>query len=273
MRTLVINDLAEAAGLDAERVKVLRHQEPDKRAGRTSWDLWCEDREKFELHQSLYDKPGTIGDSSHIVSLLAAPAGETVFAGVWEVIGRRNCPNEVIDPLINRTKRYFYELRPHDLLQDYYGRMVVQWPQGRRYDRRLSSASIPILEIRKEGWNVHPFPGFNNFTIFISKAEEVPSTWREVLRSVSGVYLLVDTQDGRQYVGSASGENGLYQRLSSYVRDRHGGNEGLRLREGRDYKFVVLETFGSRVEREEVLERENYWKTALGSREYGLNLN
>ncbi len=273
MRTLVINELAEAAGLDVEKVKVLRHQETDAETGRTSWDLWHEGREKFELHQSLYNSTRPIGESDYIVSLLAPAPKRGVFAGVWEVTGRRDCPSEVVDPLIKRTKRHYYELRPHDLLRDYCGRMVVDWPSGRVWHRRLSNVTIRVLEIHEEGWNVQPFPGFTRFTILVSEAEEIPATWREALRAVSGVYLLVDTQDGKQYVGSASGEDGLYQRLSSYVRDRHGGNEGLRLREGRDYKFVVLETFGSHVDHGEVLERESYWKTALGSREYGLNLN
>ena len=273
MRTLVINELAEAAGLDVGRMKVLRHQETDAETGRTSWDLWHEGREKFELHQSLYNSTKSIGNSGHIVSLLASAPRKAVFAGVWEVLCQKDCPSEVVDPLTKRTKRYYYELRSHDLLRDYYGRMIVDWPSGRAWHRRLSSVNISILEIHEEGWDVQPFPGFNKFTILISEAEEVPATWKEVLRAVNGIYLLVDTQDGKQYVGSASGEGGLYQRLSSYVRDRHGGNEGLRLREGRDYKFVILETLGSHADHGELLERESHWKTALGSREHGLNLN
>ena len=60
MRALVISELAAAAGLDVGRVKILRHQEMDKRTGRTSWGLWCEDPRKFELHQSLYDTNTTV---------------------------------------------------------------------------------------------------------------------------------------------------------------------------------------------------------------------
>ena len=273
MQTLTINDLAEAAGLNLKKTKALRHQETNKATGRTSWDLWWKGEGEFELHQSLYDNTWPIGDSDHIVSFLAPSPKLTVFAGVWEVCGRKDCPHEVIDPLIERTRSHQYELKAHDLLQKYCGRMVVNWPTARTWHRRLSKVTVDILEIHEEGWDVQPFPGFRKFTLLVSKGEKIPATWREVLRTISGVYLLVDTQDGKQYVGSASGEGGLYQRFSDYVKNRHGGNEGLRLRKGRDYTFAVLETFGSMISPREILEREEHWKTILGSRKHGLNLN
>ena len=273
MRTLVINELAEAAGLDLGKTKVLRHQETDVETGRTSWDLWHEGREKFELHQSLYNNTRSIGDSDHIVSLLASEPKEAVFAGVWEVLCRRDCPSEVVDPLIKRTKRYYYELRPHDLLRDYYGRMIVDWPSGRAWHRRLSSVNISILEIHEEGWDVQPFPGFTEFTIIVSEAAKIPATWREVLRSVRGVYLLVDIEDGRQYVGSASGGNGFLERLERYAQDGHGGNVKLKRRRGRDYQFTVLEVVGTYADQQAILSREAHWKKRLGSRAHGLNLN
>ena len=273
MRTLVINELVAAAGLDTERVKVLRHQETDEETGRTSWDLWREDRAEFELHQSLYDRTVPIGDSAHIVSLLAPSSDKTVFAGVWEVVKRIDCPSKVIDPLIKRTRSHQYDLREHGLLPDYCGRMVVDWPSGRTWHRRLSNVTIRVLEIHEEGWDVQPFPGFTDFTIIVSEAAKIPATWREVLRSVRGVYLLVDVEDGRQYVGSASGNNGFFERLERYAQDGHGGNVKLRRRRGRDYQFTVLEVVGTYADQQAILSREKHWKKRLGSRAHGLNLN
>ena len=133
--------------------------------------------------------------------------------------------------------------------------------------------NISVLEIHEEGWDVQPFPGFDEFTIVVSEATKLPATWREVLRAVRGVYLLVDTEDGRQYVGSASGRDGFFERLDAYARDGHGGNVELRRRKDRDYQFTVLETTGSRDPEGEILAREAFWKRALGSRAHGLNLN
>ena len=186
MRRLILNDLVETAGLDAGRVKVLRHQEANTDTGRTSWELWQDDRKQFELHQSLYDRTDPIGDSQHIISLLTPSSGKTVFVGVWSVSGRRSCPSDVVDPLICRSRAHQYDLQKHDLLRDYSGRMVVDWTLGRAWHRRLSTVNIGVLEIHEEGWDVQPFPGFTNFTILVSEAAKIPATWREVLRAVRG---------------------------------------------------------------------------------------
>ena len=82
MRKLYINDLAEAAGLDVARTKFLRHQERNDDTGETSWSIWLRSQQEFDVHQSLYDTQKPIGDSLHIVSLIAAPGGLTVFLGV-----------------------------------------------------------------------------------------------------------------------------------------------------------------------------------------------
>ena len=273
MQSLVLNDLIEIAGLNVDKIKALRHQETNADTGRTSWDLWQDDREQFELHQSLYDRTDPIGDSEHIVSLLTPSSDKTVFVGVWRVSGRRSCPSDVVDPLICRSRVHQYDLQRHAFLQNYSGRMIVDWPSGRAWHRRLSTANISVLEIHEEGWDVQPFPGFEEFTIVVSEAVKLPATWREVLRAVRGVYLLVDTEDGRQYVGSASGRNGFFERLDAYATNRHGGNAKLRRRRGRDYQFTVLETAGSRDSEGDILARESFWKKALGSRAHGLNLN
>ena len=79
-------------------------------------------------------------------------------------------------------------------------------------------------------------------------------------------------EDGGQYVGSASGRDGFFERLESYARDGHGGNVLLRRKRGRDYRFTVLETVGTGAGEQEILGLEGP-KQKLGSRAHGLNLN
>ncbi|MFD6442208.1 GIY-YIG nuclease family protein [Peribacillus sp. NPDC060186] len=49
-----------------------------------------------------------------------------------------------------------------------------------------------------------------------------------MLSSVGGVYLIVDTTDGMQYVGSASGKEGLLGRWKEYAKNGHGNNRKLK---------------------------------------------
>jgi len=91
-----------------------------------------------------------------------------------------------------------------------------------------------------------------------------------VLSSVKGVYLLVCKETGKQYVGSAKGEESLWARFEDYWRTGHGGNLELKSRGRRQYQATVLEVVNS----DEGIEGiESAWKSKLMSRKFGLNGN
>lgn len=119
-----------------------------------------------------------------------------------------------------------------------------------------------------------PFPGFGLFRERISSLEGLPQSWRAALTSVRGVYLLV-TDDGRQYVGSAYGMDGLLGRWRHYAATGHGGNrELMRLEPSlRDYQVSILEIASPEMSPAEIIAREGIWKTKLGARAHGLNAN
>lgn len=82
---------------------------------------------------------------------------------------------------------------------------------------------------------------------------------------------------GRQYVGSASGTDGIWGRWRSYAITGHGGNDLLKklVREDADYPekflFSVLQILPKSMARERVIEYESLYKEKLGSRATGLN--
>ena len=49
--------------------------------------------------------------------------------------------------------------------------------------------------------------------------------WKMMLSNVYGVYLILDTITGQQYIGSAYGKDGLWGRWSNYIHTKHGGNK------------------------------------------------
>lgn len=107
--------------------------------------------------------------------------------------------------------------------------------------------------------------------------------YRNALASVDGVYLLRDRLTGRMYVGSAYGADGMAQRWRCYLDTATGGNKSLvelYRREGRAYfeknfSFKLLEWFpkSRHYPPDRVIARENHWKEALGTREFGYNEN
>src|SRR6185503_3532080 len=58
---------------------------------------------------------------------------------------------------------------------------------------------------------------------YLFEHQEANSEWRARLAAVAGVYLILATTTGRQYVGSATGIEGLWGRWAAYAVDGHGG--------------------------------------------------
>ena len=90
----------------------------------------------------------------------------------------------------------------------------------------------------------------------------------------------VCTLTGKQYVGSAYGDECIWQRWTEYVKDGHGGNkklkEVLKLK-GDEYcynfKYSILEVCNMNLGNEYIIDRETYWKEVLLTREFGMNQN
>ena len=159
---------------------------------------------------------------------------------------------------------------PRKISFHYVGHLTVDRGGGRRAWVQLAhKQDKPIIEIRKE-LREQPFPGFKEFSWDIDEIVSIPLTWQAVLKSVKGVYLLICKDTGKQYVGSAKGEESLWARFQEYKNTGHGGNIELRARGRKQYRVTVLEVVNSDEGIEEV---ESAWKRKLMSREFGLNRN
>ena len=130
------------------------------------------------------------------------------------------------------------------------------------------------------------FPGYDKIRLSFSQLETIITRnkrdWINTLENQKAVYLITDMNNGKQYIGSAYGENGmLLQRWSNYIANGHGGNKeliGLAEQLGFDYiktyfKYSILENYNARVDKNIILQRESWWKETLGTREFGYNAN
>ena len=98
--------------------------------------------------------------------------------------------------------------------------------------------------------------------------------WRAALENVKGIYLIADKSNGKKYVGAAYGDSGIWSRWLCYIETGHGWNDELtRLirKEGIDYarenfRVSLLEYRPMKTDDTVIIERENFWKTALLSR-------
>lgn len=272
---LTFNDLLALEGIDTAKVRLVRHQ--DSRLGRgRMYEAWRNDLDAFERYQSVQSKDRfPVGDL--LAGFVVTEARKTVFVGIYRVDDVGLCPQGSTDALLKHdiSGHFRYDLTLVDDLASYRDRVVIDWGPGTRsWVQRAANQAKPVTEIAEQ---YEPrFPGFREFVRSVDEVPSLPNGWQQVLRSVKGVYLLVDVDSGRQYVGSAKGADSLLGRWLEYSAGGDGGDVGLKAaaKSGpRNYQVSVLEVVGEYTPDETIEQLESHWKNKLLSRRFGLNRN
>ena len=272
---LTFNDLLELEGIDTAKVRLVRHQDRRLGPGRL-YEAWRHDRDAFDAYQSVQRK-NVFGVGDLIASFVVTEARKTVFVGLFEVAEVDTCPPGSIDALIGHDVSGYvrYDLRLGEALLDYQDKVVIDWGPGvRTWVQRAASQAKQVIEIAEQ--NEPRFPGFREFVRPVDDVPSLPNGWQQVLRSVKGVYLLVDLDSGQQYVGSAKGADSLLGRWMNYTDGGDGGDVGLKAaaKSGRrKYQVSVLEVVDQNTPDDTIEQIEAYWKNKLVSRTFGLNRN
>lgn len=213
-----------------------------------------------------------------VLALIHLGESQWLFAGVYEVLGSPT----------KQTDHWQYHTRLLTGQTDLIGRVVVGFRRTERASYRWGHAvedRLGVSKVREDPYTVEEFPGFNRFVIAhnhlrLIVTQQEPS-WKAALSSVRGVYLIVDSSTGKQYVGSAPGEGGFWQRWRSYAETGHAGNKELKnlltkngTAHAEHFRYSVLEVAELVASDERVAKREAHWKNMLMSRmPFGLNLN
>lgn len=212
---------------------------------------------------------------AQVLSLIDLGHQRWLFVGVYSVLACEPHPN------IAGHFRYSMQLLPNQ--DDLLGRIVVHHERTRQaYIWLKDDVPLPILEIRPSKMTIGDFPGYNAVRISyvqlqIITRQLIPS-WYAALGNIKGVYLITDTSTGKQYVGKASGQVGIWQRWCDYAHNGHGGNEklmGLLAKHGHQYaknfQYAILEIADTHASEQDIQAREQYWMSILATRDFGLN--
>lgn len=217
-----------------------------------------------------------------------------LFVGVYEVLDLNGVG--VFNLSETQSRQFSYanvrRLTEYDV---YVGRVVVGFtnrPQQFYYVQDDIIDNIEVSEILPRPYleTEEEFKDYDNVCKSyksLKQCIEQPA-WRDALKSVYGVYLLTDTKNGKQYVGSATGTDGIYGRWSMYLDKGYETNEkeypNKRLKElvkkehieyiKENFQYAILEIFSKNNHgRNKALKRESYWKDVLKTREFGYNDN
>lgn len=276
---IMFNNILVDAGLKLANVRLLRHKDQRATKGHTPYELWRDNRQQFDLYQSTQGlEYRTKLLTPYWASFIGTPSDETLFVGLYSVKNRKLLEKDTPMPhIIGGVDKAgsvdIYDLSLELTLDDLIGKLYIDWGPGlRSWIQRPDRQDKRITELRTE-FKEPDFPGYLNFVEHLSKLNTLPKSWIAVLRYSKGVYLLTCPKTKEQYVGSAIGEEGFWQRWQNYFQTGHGGNVALKSREASDYQVSILEVAGTASTIDEILAMEVRWKKKLQSREMGLNLN
>ncbi|MBK9090190.1 MAG: GIY-YIG nuclease family protein [Holophagales bacterium] len=282
MNKLGIVDLLQLRGFaPTGKVKLVRHQD-------SRWDVhellrsgWLETYQRFQ------GKPVFDG-LEYIVSFVGLEGSRARLLGVYRVCGSRpsgEVPLPPGRPFSDWQKSGIcYDLERDEAFAEFEHRIVVDWGKGAlAWHQHLTNKEV--VEMLPAGQLLQPFRDYLDFTLTYPELKSLLSNpeankeWRARLSAVAGVYLVLATVKGEQYVGSACGAEGIWGRWSAYARDGHGGNAALRELVQNDpayphaFSYSLLQILSRTLTVEEVLGWESRYKEKLGSRAVGLGLN
>lgn len=252
------------------KVKLVRHKD-----SRKEYRELIKDRDELLKYQMSQSKDVFKG-CDYICSFFGLDGSKSLFIGMFKVNG--------VEQL--KTKKFLYDLEEVDGFNDLKDRLVIDWGKATIswHQWADSDKDKEVVELMPEGF-LGEFPGTLDFILSHSELKKLNSNldankkWFHHLSSINGIYLILDKKTGKQYIGSAYGKNGIWQRWSEYAKTGHGGNELLKKLCGseeyyyRNFHFSVLQTLPSNLTTSEVVSFENLYKEKLGSRAFGLNMN
>lgn len=231
-----------------------------------NWVGWKGDKDNLS-------RPKVIG----LVRYYTVSPEQWVFAGVYDVNKKTNY-NDI-------KNNVAYDLIPVPEYENLIGRLILEYKNTTQQLKRNAENvldDIKVVEILKKPYKGIEFTGYNNINLTFQELEVIIKNsvdeWKRKLENITGIYMLSDRNTGKRYIGSAYGQEGIWQRWSSYIYSQNGGNKELLqlnnnyIRE--NFTFTLLEWYTIGTDTEYIISRESYWKNVMMSKgKYGYNGN
>ncbi len=244
----------------------------------------------LNAYQRVQGKP-VFDTCDYIMIFIATENDKCVFVGMYKVadkttvaaIRRTQCLPDLGIEDFYRDDYYYYDLQEIDFMSDLRDRLVISWGNtGIAWHQYLVEKEV--VEILPVGY-MKEFAGFDDLILSFADLRTIIDNkdanreWHRQLSSVAGVYLILDTVSGSQYIGSAYGKEGILGRWTTYARTHHGGNQQLitLLEQYPDrynyFQYSILKVLPTALVKDDVLKYETLYKQKLGTRAFGLNSN
>lgn len=291
---LTLNALLEASGVDLREVIVFRHRPNEPSLNKVFDWIVSERRDLFDSYQSTHGRntEAALCRARYVASFIRYRPKLALFVGLYRIDGQRKL---TIDECVGRPSHrelislgmsgemsgvgresvIEFSMTDSGWHSDWIQRLIIEWPGLERSWYRWAYRNVfPVSAITEEKILVGRLPGWEELSLDWAQLKLLPQGWRNAMTQWRGVYLINDRSDGKQYVGSAAGQENILQRWLDYSRSGHGGNKLLRDRNPEDFTFSILQLTSPAMPIDEVCGIEATWKRRLlSAAPNGLNEN
>lgn len=209
------------------------------------------------------------------------------FAGVYQILGEDKRIKVLPEDNKSFEEHVFVKVAMLGVFKPLGGRVLVDWGglaaqrwlQWFKNDKKVLRVDEGIIRM------MIPFKSYNDVFLSFKELKNLIETdnleWRDKLKAVNGIYGIADKSNGKLYVGSAYGYEGIWGRWKVYAETNgHGNNDMLveLVRNNKDYawdnfQWFILETFPLDVTDDYAIHRESLYKLKLCTRLFGYNKN
>ncbi len=194
------------------------------------------------------------------------------------------------DPYIDDFETgYYYEMEKTNYFSDLEKRLIVDWGKDPINWFKKATKELEVIELKpnQNTCSIKPFKNYEELLLSydqlltIIENQDEYMDYYQALNSVNGIYLICDTETGKQYVGTTYGQEGIWGRWSGYAKTLHNCNKGMisELEERPDaykkFQYVILRILQKPIDQSEAQRIEDIYKNKLCSRlkEFGMNKN
>lgn len=285
---LLLSDLLKNNGIEPEEVVLIRHVLNNECFNKCYSNGFVKEYTQIQGNKPMLKRAkywmvfiGTSGTKAKLYKMYRLKG--------YSDIKEHKVPSGFPCPEMYEEEANLYEVEETDLFGNMNNRLVIDWGTATQSWYQSAAQNKKIVAIQSQ--EKHHFEGYENCIYTFDELKEIVEdmgmgAYEEHYRAlarVKGVYLIVDTTDGKQYIGSAYANKGIEKCLLSrwrvYVETHHGGNKeliNLLEKEPERYKkfrFTILKIFSEGASEKEVRDAEDLYKKKLGTLEFGLNDN
>lgn len=255
------------------KVKLVRHT--DKRFP-DLYNWYCSDKDKFFDYFKRQSKL-VFSKANFVVAFLGEASTLARFIGVYKVNG----VTSIVD---KEGKGYLYDLEELIGFENLKERIIIDWGKGTTSWHQWYENEKEVVEIKFcPDLNYKQFKNYDDIILNYSELQEIIKheykDWKIPLSATNAIYLILDKKEGKQYVGSTYGGDGIWGRWINYAKNGNGGNKLLieltksDKNYANNFQWSILTTLPKTITKDEAIAIETKYKNKLGSRAFGLNSN